>query len=137
MKYGSTAFEGVLSRHFEGELADDPIAANFAGLKVGEGRLGGTSLAHERRQHARRLKTLRELDVIPMRDLSREQHLDRLALQSHLLHDCEEFSRERHALDPDSIDDVLNVLFHELQRGDDEPARAAGNLRSLLKKTPG
>ncbi len=136
MKHSSTAFEGVLSRHFEGELGDDPIAANFAGLKQGEGKLGKTSLVHERRQHTRRLNTLRDLDLIPMRDLSREQHLDRLALQSHLLHDCEEFSRDRHALDPDSIEEVLNVLFHELQRGDDEPSRAADNLRSLLKKTP-
>ncbi len=133
---GSRAFEGVLDRFFEGELGDNPVAANVAGLRHGEGKLGTPNLAHARRQQARRLKTLQELDHLSMRDLSREQHLDRLALQSHLLHDCEEFERGRHALDPDAIDDVLNVLFHELQRGEDEPARAARNLRSLLRKSP-
>ena len=31
---------------------------------------------------------------------------------------------------------MLNILLHELQRGDDEPRRAARNLRSLLKQAP-
>ena len=31
---------------------------------------------------------------------------------------------------------MLNILLHELQRGDDEPRRAARNLRSLLRQAP-
>ena len=33
-------------------------------------------------------------------------------------------------------DQLLNILLHELQRGDDEPRRAARNLRSLLRQAP-
>lgn len=129
-------FESILSRHFEGELAADPVAANFAGLRAGEGKLGRASLRHEEIEQRRRLKSLRELDAICVRELTREQHLDRLALRSYLLHGAEDFARQRHALDPDAIDHVLNVVFHELQRGDDEPARAARNLRSVLQQAP-
>jgi len=49
---------------------------------------------------------------------------------------CEDFARRRYALDPSALDLVLSVLLHELQRGDDEPDRAAGNLRSLLRAAP-
>jgi len=31
---------------------------------------------------------------------------------------------------------VLGILLHELQRGDDEPNRAAANLRGLLRDLP-
>ncbi|HAV62294.1 MAG TPA: DUF885 domain-containing protein, partial [Verrucomicrobiales bacterium] len=129
-------FEGLLGGHFEGELADDPVAANMAGLRDGEGRLGHATLRHEERQQRRRLRTLSALESINPRELDREQQLDRLALRSHLLHGVEDFERGRHTMDPDAIDAVLEVLFHELQRGDDEPARAAANLRSLLRKAP-
>lgn len=137
MSSTANKFEGLLTRHFEAELADDPVAANMAGLRAGEGKLGTATQAHEERQQRRRLRTLRELDALGMRELSREQHLDRLALRSHLLGGCEDFDRRRHTLDPDAIDQVLNVLFHELQRGDDEPTRAARNIRSLLKQALG
>lgn len=132
----SRQFEGLLTRHFEAELAANPVAANFAGLREGEGKLGRANRQHEESEQRRRLATLKALDRVCVRELNREQHLDRLALRSHLLHGCEDFERKRHALDPDAIDHVLNVLFHELQRGDDEPARAARNLRSLLKAAP-
>lgn len=137
MKTASQTFEGILSRYFEEELADDPVAANLAGLREGEGKLGRATLRHEQRQQRRRSRTLQALESINPRELSREQHLDRLALRSYVLQGSEDFERGRHGLDPDAIDDVLNVLFHELQRGDDEPARGARNLRSLLGKAPG
>lgn len=137
MKKGCKVFEGILERYFEAKLKDNPIEANFAGLRGGEGNLGKANLQHETRQQKRRLNALRELDGIGVRELSREQHLDRLALQSQLIHECEEFERGRHDLDPDAVETVLNVLFHELQRGDDEPGRAARNIRSILKQVPG
>ncbi len=136
MSTTSHRFEGILTRHFERELAADPVAANFAGLRAGEGKLGSANLRDETAGHRRRLNTLRALDAVCMRELSREQHLDRLALRTDLLQGAEDFNRGRHALDPDAIDDVLNVLFHELQRGEDESRRAARNLRSLLKQAP-
>src|SRR5208283_3792177 len=39
-------------------------------------------------------------------------------------------------LEPIAPDQLLNILLHELQRGDDEPRRAARNLRSLLRQAP-
>ena len=136
MSTTATRFEGLLASHFEAELADHPPAANFAGLREGEGKLGRANLRHEQRQQTRRLKTLRTLDTICMRELSSAQHLDRLAFRAHLLRGAEDFERGRHRLEASAIDDVLNVLFHELQRGDDEPARAARNIRSLLIRAP-
>jgi uncharacterized protein (DUF885 family) len=136
MSNPSRQFEGILSHHFEAELADDPVAANFAGLREGEGRLGAAGPQHEERRQRRRLRTLRELEALCPRELTSEQHLDRLALRSHLLRGVEDYARGRHALDPDAINHVLNVLFHELERGHDEPKRAAGNLRSLLRQVP-
>jgi len=136
MSTTATQFEGLLTRHFEAALAANPVSANFAGLRAGEGRLGRAHLRHEEAGQRRRLRTLGALDQVCMRELTQEQHLDRLALRSDLLHDVEDFNRGRHTLEPDAIDQLLNVLFHELQRGDDEPARAARNLRSLLKAAP-
>lgn len=136
MKTHCKIFEGILDRHFESELAANPVEAALAGLPAGEGKLGRTGPRHEALAQKRRVATLKALDGICLRDLSREQHLDRLALRSHLLHGTEEFSRARHQLEPDAIDVVLNILFHELQRSEDEPHRAAANLKSLLDKIP-
>src|SRR6185369_8283922 len=90
----------------------------------------------ENRQHKRRLSTLSALENVSPRDLSNEQQLDRLALRSELLRECEEFARGRSGLEPDAPERVLNILLHELIRGDDEPKRAARNIRSLLNHTP-
>lgn len=84
------------------------------------------------RQH-----TLANLDSLSPRELSNEQHLDRLAFRSQLLRECEDFEHGRQALDPNALDHVLNTLLFELQRGEDEPSEVARNLRSLLKETPG
>ncbi len=62
--------------------------------------------------------------------------MDRLALRSQLLKECEDYARGRHTLEPNAPEQLLNILLHELQRGDDEPARAARNLRALLKQAP-
>src|ERR1019366_3929057 len=70
------------------------------------------------------------------RELTSEQQLDRLALRSLLLKECEDYARARHAIEPNAPDQLLNILLHELQRGDEEPRRAARNLRSLLKQAP-
>src|SRR6185503_11701963 len=83
-----------------------------------------------------RLTTLAQLETLSPRELSNEQQLDRLALRSMLLRECEDHERGRTALEPDAPERVLNILLHELIRGDDEPKRAAGNIRSLLDHTP-
>src|SRR5207253_4463528 len=87
-------------------------------------------------REAERQKALRSLEEISPRDLSNEQQLDRLALRAHLLKESEDYLRRRHELEPNAPEQVLNVLLHELMRGDDEPVRAARNLRSLLKQAP-
>src|SRR5262249_35869410 len=83
-----------------------------------------------------RQSALRALENISPRELSNEQQLDRLALRSQLLKECEDFARGRHTLEPNAPDHLLNILLHELMRGDDEPQRAGKNLRSLLKQAP-
>jgi len=52
-----------------------------------------------------------------------------------LLRECEDHDRRRASLEPDAPERLMNVLLHELIRGDDEPKRAATNIRSLLDKT--
>ena len=130
-------FEGILDRYFERTLADHPVLANFTGLKHGEGRLDNGTPEFERKQQKRRLATLRILETVSPRDLSREQQLDRLALRAMLVREGEEHERRRSSLEPDAPERVMNVLLHELIRGDDEPKRAAANIRPLLDKTPG
>jgi uncharacterized protein (DUF885 family) len=134
----TAAFEGLLSRYFERLLQEVPTFATInAGLPSGEGRLGSLSLEFQQRREAHRQATLKTLETMSPLDLSNEQHLDRLALRSHLLRECEDYARGRHTLDPGAADHVLNILLHELMRGDDEPRRAARNLRSLLRQAPG
>jgi uncharacterized protein (DUF885 family) len=135
-KTNSGQFEGLLSRYFEKYLADMPAVAAVAGLREAEGKLGESSFEFERRRERERESALRELETISPRELSREQQLDRLALRSQLLRESEDYARRRYALEPAAPDRVLSLLLHELLRGDDEPERAARNLRALLKQTP-
>ena len=130
------AFEGLLSRYFEQLLQDVPTLAAINGVRDAEGKLGKLSPEFQDRRQRARLSALRALDGISPRELDGEQHLDRLALRALLLKECEDYARGRHALEPNAPDLLLNILLHELQRGDDEPRRAAANLRSLLKQTP-
>ena len=132
----SNHFEGLLDGYFETLLADYPMLATCAGVPAGEGHLGRATPQFQRRREAHRQTALRALDALSPRDLSREQHLDRLALRALLLGECEDFARQRAALEPRAPQQVLNILLHELQRGDDEPVRAAANLRSLLRQAP-
>jgi uncharacterized protein (DUF885 family) len=132
----TSQFEGLLNRYFEALLADNPTYAAYNGIQSARGRLGRTDLPFEIKQHKRRQKALAQLDSLSPRELSGEQQLDRLAFHSLLLRECEDFERGRHTLDPNALDQVLNILLHELQRGEDEPQRVARNLRSLLKETP-
>lgn len=136
MNTTQTKFEGLLDEYFESVLRDNPTYATVVGLKEGEGKLGGANLAFETKQEKRRQRTLAALDSISPRDLSSEQNLDRLALRSRLLHECEDFHRNRHRIDPNALDHVLNIFLHELIRSEDQPKRAARNLRSLLRHTP-
>lgn len=129
-------FEGLLDRFFETSLEEDPVMATYAGLREGEGKLGCATPRHEATEEERRRRTLRDLEQINPRELTNEQQLDRLALRAQLLEDCEDFTRGRHTLEPDALDTVLSILLHELQRGDEEPRRAAANIRSLLRETP-
>jgi uncharacterized protein (DUF885 family) len=137
MTKASGQFEGLLSSYFETLLEDAPTFATMAaGLRSGEGKLGRLSLDFHKKRERERQRTLRGMENISPRELSNEQHLDRLALRSQLLKECEDFARGRHALEPNAPEQVLNILLHELQRGDDEPRRAAPNLRSLLRQAP-
>ena len=130
------AFESLLDRYFEQHLVDNPVWANFSGLRAGEGKLGRATLAHAQRQEKRRRQALAALDTLNPRELSNEQHLDRLALRAMLNKECEDFARGRHELEPGGLDAVLNLLQHELLRGDDEPARARKNILGVLRATP-
>jgi uncharacterized protein (DUF885 family) len=137
MNRTATQFEGVLDRYFETLLQDNPTFSTIcAGLRDGEGKLGRLSLDFQRKRERERQSALRALEGISPRELSNQQQLDRLALRSLLLKECEDYARARHALEPNGPDQLLNILLHELQRGDDEPQRAARNLRSLLRQAP-
>src|SRR4051812_5290430 len=136
MATGSSQFEGLLDRFFNGVLEDNPVYANMAGLKSGEGKLGHATLEFEDRQEERRSETLKALDEVSPRELSNEQQIDRLALRSLVLREMEEHARGEYKMDPGGPEEVLNVVLHELQRGEDEPERAARNIRSLLREVP-
>lgn len=136
MTKASAQFEKLLERHFKAVLAENPAYAANVGIQSSRGKLGRANLAFEKRWQARRLQALAELETISPRELTNEQHLDRLAFRSQLLRECEDFERGRHTLDPGALDHVLSSLLHELQRGEDEPARVARHLRSLLRETP-
>jgi len=130
-------FEGLLTRYFERLLHDQPTFSTIcAGLRDGEGKLGRLTLDCQTKRERERQSALRALEGVSPRDLSAEQQLDRLALRSLLLKECEDYARGRHTLEPNAPDQLLNILLYELQRGDDEPRRAARNLRSLLRQAP-
>jgi uncharacterized protein (DUF885 family) len=130
------SFEGILDRYFETTLAENPVWANYTGLRDGEGKLGRATLAHLQRQEQRRRQTLAALDALNPRELTNEQHLDRLALRAMLNRECEDFARGKHELEPGALDTVLNLLQHELLRSEDEPARARKNILGVLRGTP-
>ena len=131
-------FEGLLDRYFERLLEDNPTFCTIcAGLRAGEGKLGRLTLEFHRKRERERQSALRALEGVSPRELTNEQQLDRLALRSLLLKECEDYARGRHALESIAPDQLLNILLHELQRGDDEPRWAARNLRSLLSQAPG
>ncbi len=130
-------FEGLLARYFETLLQDNPTFSTIcAGLRDGEGKLGRLALDIHTKRERERQSALRALEGVSPRELTGEQQLDRLALRSLLLKECEDFARARHIFEPGAPDQLLNILLHELQRGDDEPRRAARNLRSLLRQAP-
>ena len=130
-------FEGLLAHYFETLLHDNPTFSTIcAGLREGEGELGRLTLDFHQKRERERQSALGTLEGISPRELAGEQQLDRLALRSLLLKECEDYARGRHALEPNAPDQLLNILLHELMRGDDEPRRAAGNLRSLLRQAP-
>ena len=133
----SKHFEGLLSRYFERLLQDHPTFCTIcAGLPESDGKLGRLGLDFHQKRQREREAALRALDKVSPRDLTNEQQLDRLALRSQLLKESEDYARGRHALEPNAPDHLLGILLHELMRGDDDPARAARNLRSLLKQAP-
>ncbi len=137
MNRTANQFEGLLDRYFETLLHDHPTFSTIcAGLSDGEGKLGRLTLDFHAKRERERQSALRALEGISPRELNGEQQLDRLALRSLVLKECEDHARGRHALEPNAPDQLLNILLHELMRGDDEPRRAARNLRSLLRQAP-
>jgi uncharacterized protein (DUF885 family) len=136
MSRGEPQFDALLDRYFKAALTDNPAWAASAGIQSARGRLGRAGAAFELRQQRRRQSALKQLDSLSPGALTGEQHLDRLAVRSQWLRECEDFERGRHTLDPNALDAVLNSLLHELQRAEDEPRRVAKNIRSLLAATP-
>jgi len=136
MTTAANRFEGLLDRYFETLLQDAPTYATVMGIRSAEGKLGELSARFYVKSERERQAALRALEDVSPRALSNEQQLDRLALRSLLLKECEDFARGRQTLEPHAPDHLLNILFHELMRGDDEPHRAARNLRSLLEQAP-
>ena len=131
----SKIFEELLKNYFNNYYATHPSDATYVGLKSGEGKMNSVSFSSLNRQQKKRKDALLKLDKIPPSNLSNEQNLDRLAFSSRLLRECEDFERKKHALHPKGIDEVLEFLLQELQRGETEPKRAAKNIRSLLKES--
>lgn len=112
------------------------LYATVIGIRSAEGKLGELSTRFHAKRERERRHALRLLEKVSPRELTSEQHLDRLALRAMLLKECEDLARGRHGLEPNAPEQVLNILLHELMRGDDEPRRVACNLRSLLKQAP-
>jgi uncharacterized protein (DUF885 family) len=129
----SSRFEGLLDRYFETELERHPASAAQAGLREGEGKLGRATPDFLENEERGRRATLRDLEQISPRDLSSEQHLDRLALRAKLNRECEDFERKRFKAEPAAPEFFFSCLVHELQRIEREPARAVSNLVSLLR----
>ena len=127
MNRTTSQFEGLLARYFETLLQDNPTFSTIsAGLRDGEGKLGRLTLDFQQKRERERQSALRALEGISPRELSNEQQLDRLALRSLLLKECEDYARGRHALEPNAPDQLLNILLHELHaRGRRAPARGA------------
>ena len=136
MSSTASQFEGLLGRYFKTFLAEHPTYAASAGIQSARGHLGRATLDFEKRWQKLRLQALAKLDSLSPGEFSNEQQLDRLAFRSQLRRECEDFDRGRHTLDPGALEQVLNALLHELQRGEDEPRRVAAHLRSLLNETP-
>jgi uncharacterized protein (DUF885 family) len=137
MKSTSGKFEGLLDRYFERYLRDFPTyAVMTGGLTEGQGKLGRTGPEFVRQRDKERQRALREVHALAPRELSRDQHLDRLGLTAKLLREEEEAQRGRHAMEPSGPREVLGILLHELLRADDEPKRSSANLRSLLRQVP-
>ena len=123
MNKTGTAFEGLLSRYFEATLQELPtFAVIYGGLASGEGKLGRLNLEFYQQRERRRQSALRQLEHISPRELDAQQHLDRLALRNLLLKECEDYARGRYSLEPNAPAHLLEILLHELQRGDEHPA---------------
>src|SRR5215475_13034854 len=131
-----TAFDGLLSQYFEQLLEDRPMYATVQGIEAAEGKLGNSSPDFIQKRERERQDCLRRLESINPRELNAEQHLDRLALRSLLLKECEDHARRRHEVEPNAAEQLLSILLYELLRSDDEPRRAARNLRRLLRQAP-
>ena len=129
-------FDSLLDEYFKQTLAARPVWGNHLGIRAAEGKLEEPTLKALRADEKRRQKLLTELDRLAPSALSAEQHLDRLAVRAMLLAECEDFDRGIHRLDPDAVDHLFGALLHELQRGEDEPARARRNVRALLEQAP-
>src|SRR5688500_16205874 len=108
MDFTSKKFEGILEGYFEQYLEEHPQMANVAGLRWGEGKLGRNNSRFEKKWYGKKKQTLRKLEEISPRELSREQHLDRLALRSQLRREVEDYELGRHAMDPGATDAVLH-----------------------------
>ena len=105
----ASRFEGLLDRYFETLLSDAPPYAAILGIRAAEGKLGRLSPAFVARRERARQTALRELDLLSPRELANEQQLDRLAMRALLLKECEDFARNRHALEPNAPQQAMDI----------------------------
>ena len=129
-------FEALLEGYFTETLNEHPTWASSLGIKSAEGKLEEGTLKATKRSERRRQTALSYLDGLAVHELAADQQLDRLALRSMLLAECEDFERGVHLMDPSAVDELFGVLLHELQRGEDEPVRAGQNIYNLLEQAP-
>ena len=77
-------------------LAENPTYAAYVGIDSARGKFGRANLAFEKRWHKLRQQALADLESLSPRELTNEQHLDRLAFRSAIaLRECEDFTRGR------------------------------------------
>ncbi len=128
-------FETLLENYFSATLEDHPTWANSLGIKSAEGKLEEPTLRLIRKGEKRRQKALSVLGEMSVHQLEPDQQLDRLAFRAMLVAESEDFKRGVHLMDPSAVDDLFGVLLHEMQRGEDEPARAKRNIRNILNQS--
>jgi len=113
----------ALARYFETLLHDNPTFSTLARLREGRRKLGRLTLDFQKKRERERHPTLRALEGISRANCRASSSLTGWRCAALLLKECEGLrSRPPTRLEPIAPTPLLNILLHELQRGDDEPS---------------